>query len=65
MDEWIKLFREVGFPVAVAAFVLFRLERAMHELVNVVQQLATLIARHEASAQEIMTALRELLRRSP
>ena len=33
-DDLIKIFREIGFPAAVAGFVLWRLEGALREVVK-------------------------------
>ena len=43
MDEDIKIFSTVGFPVFIALFVLIRLETALKGLVQAVQELRTTI----------------------
>lgn len=44
-DELIRLAQGVGFPVAVAAFVLVRLERRLRELHDALVQLRVEISR--------------------
>ncbi len=34
MDEWAKLFRDFGFPAGIAVFVLWRLDKTLHEVLR-------------------------------
>lgn len=43
VDQVIKLVRELGFPIAVAAFVLIRLERRLLELTQAIGQLKAVL----------------------
>ena len=45
MDEWIKLISTVGFPIAVSAYLLIRLETTIKELTRSVTNLMYLLAR--------------------
>ncbi len=45
MDDAIKVIRELGFPVAVAAFVLIRLERQLERLTEAITALKLCLAR--------------------
>jgi hypothetical protein len=45
VDEYVRLFRDLGFPVAVAAFVLLRLEGRLRELTSAITELRVCIAR--------------------
>lgn len=37
--EWVTLIQGVGFPAAVAFFVLWRVEKTLHEILAAIQQL--------------------------
>jgi hypothetical protein len=54
LDGWVKFAREIGFPAAVAAFVLWRLEAAMREvvreLINVRLTMAAIVGQNEKAA---------------
>lgn len=39
LDELVKVVRELGFPIAVAAFVLWRLEARLRELTHAITAL--------------------------
>lgn len=41
--EWYSFIRDVGFPIAVAGFVLVRMEPALRELTRVVTRLETIL----------------------
>jgi hypothetical protein len=43
LAQAVALFRELGFPVAVAAFVLIRMERRLHELTVAILQLRAVL----------------------
>lgn len=45
MDEWVKLISQLGFPIAVAAYLLIRLEGTIKELSHTVNNLIILLAR--------------------
>jgi len=45
MDDLIKLLRDFGFPVAVAAFVLYRVEPALKNLTAAIIELRVSLAR--------------------
>ncbi len=34
MDEWLKFLRELGFPAAVAFFVLWRVDTTLHHILR-------------------------------
>jgi len=59
VDEWVKLFREIGFPAAVAAFVLWRLEATLREvvreLINVRLAMAAILAQSVKAAEVLAT----------
>lgn len=53
-DEIVKLFKELGFPAAVAAFVLWRLEARLREMVaalGAVRETLATIVRQGAEAK--------------
>jgi len=54
MDEWVKLFRELGFPAAVAVYVLWRVDASIRELTRAVYELRTamLERRHPLRPQD-------------
>lgn len=47
LDEFIRVVTTVGFPSAVAAYVLLRLERRMQELVQALTELRICLLRAE------------------
>lgn len=38
-DEWLRWVRDLGFPAAVAFYVLFRLERRLEQIRDALQEL--------------------------
>jgi hypothetical protein len=46
MDEWIKVISQVGFPIAVSAYLLIRLEVIIKELTQTLNKLIITLARH-------------------
>ena len=44
MDEWPKLIREIGFPAAVAFFVLWRLDQTPHSILVELSKLRDAVA---------------------
>jgi hypothetical protein len=45
IDDIIKFIQAVGFPIAVAAYVLIRLEKTQAELIRAVNALTNIISR--------------------
>jgi hypothetical protein len=43
VDDFVKLIRDLGFPVAVAAFILWRLEARLKELTTAIEALRAVI----------------------
>ena len=56
-DDVVKLFKEIGFPAAVAAFVLWRLEARLREMVEALHAvkaaLATVVTQAAEAAREL------------
>lgn len=44
-DQWIRILRDMGFPAAVAIYVLVRLERVVNSQTEAIHQLREVIAR--------------------
>lgn len=51
MPEWLPLMRDLGFPVAVAGFVLLRLEPRLRELTSALIELRLTLARCHSTAR--------------
>lgn len=47
MDSWIQIVSNVGFPIAVAAFVIYRIEPALKEMNNSLVLLVAYMSRNE------------------
>lgn len=47
IDEFITLIKEVGFPIAVASFVLFRMNGKLDKLTKAIEKLTERMARHQ------------------
>lgn len=45
MNEWIQAFRDLGFPIAVAAYVLIRLDSRLGILIEEVRKLNASLTR--------------------
>lgn len=44
---WAGFLRDVGFPIAVAAYVLYRIEPAINELSSVIHEIHGLLSGHK------------------
>ncbi|WP_082676799.1 YvrJ family protein [Shouchella shacheensis] len=47
MEEWVKLISNVGFPIAVASYLLVRLEPVMKNLQQSIAGLTVVISRQQ------------------
>ena len=45
MEEWVKIISTVGFPIAITAYLLMRLENIIKELTGSVNKLIIVLAR--------------------
>lgn len=50
MDEWVALFRDLGFPVVVALYFMFRMERILGKVVQVLTRLEAYLPGEESPA---------------
>ncbi len=44
MDEWVKAVRDLGFPVFIACYLLFRLDRTLSHLMDHLDRLEAMLS---------------------
>ncbi|WP_059103411.1 YvrJ family protein [Shouchella shacheensis] len=58
MEEWIKLISNVGFPIAVASYLLVRLEPVIKDLQRSISGLTVVISKqNEVTQRQVMQVL--------
>ncbi len=56
-DTFVRLIGDVGFPIAVAAFVLVRLNGKVGKLADAMKDLANALTKHTDQSQIVLTDL--------
>lgn len=63
MEEFIKLISNVGFPIAVASYLLLRLEPIVKDLQQSISGLALVIAKQNEGSQDQIKQLMDIVQK--
>lgn len=62
MEKWLELAARIGFPSAVALYLLIRLDHVLSELTKATATLAAALATHDATTRVLIDLMQRSVR---